>query len=379
MAGDQPMDPMEAIKQTFFQECEEQLAELESGLLAIEGGDGGSETVNAVFRAVHSIKGGAGAFGLDALVRFAHVFETSLDMLRSDRLAPEPHVLKVLLRAADVLADLVRATRDGGTVDPARGAALAEDLRKLGTADAPAPEPAHEEAGDPDGMDGLVFQPLQIASPDPAAQTWIVRFRPLPALYAKANEAALLLRELGSLGAAEVTLDASGLPDLAELDPEGAYLTWAVKLTTEQPRSAILAVFEFVEGDCEIDVQPEEAAAPEPPPEAEFDVMALIREVQGAPPPAPEPPALPPAAPAAAAPAAVVAEPPAAPGRRHTAGRAHAGGQADHPCRPGPGGPADRLGGRVGDQPGDAGPAGDGIRPDPLLQCRDVGWRSWSN
>ena len=276
------MDPMEAIKQTFFQECEEQLAELESGLLAIEGGDGGSETVNAVFRAVHSIKGGAGAFGLDALVRFAHVFETSLDMLRSDRLAPGPHVLKVLLRAADVLADLVRATRDGGAIDPARGAALAEDLRKLGSQDAPPPE---ESNADPDGMDGLTFQPVQFAAAEPAEQNWIVHFRPLPALYAKANEAALLLRELGALGATTVTLDTSGLPDLAELDPEGAYLAWTVTLTTAQPRSAILAVFEFVDGDCEIDVQPVAVSEPEPTPQdPAFDVMALIRDVQSAPP-----------------------------------------------------------------------------------------------
>ena len=62
------MDPMAEIRQTFFQECEEQLAELETGLLAIDDGDRDPETVNAVFRAVHSIKGGAGAFGLDELV-----------------------------------------------------------------------------------------------------------------------------------------------------------------------------------------------------------------------------------------------------------------------------------------------------------------------
>ena len=82
------MDPLESIKETFFQECEEQLAELESGLLAMEGGDTDSETINAVFRAVHSIKGGAGAFSLEPLIRFAHVFETALDEMRSGRLAP---------------------------------------------------------------------------------------------------------------------------------------------------------------------------------------------------------------------------------------------------------------------------------------------------
>ena len=99
------MDPLDAIKDTFFQECEEQLAELESGLLAIEEGDHDPERINAVFRAVHSVKGGAGAFGLEPLVRFAHVFETALDQMRSGGLAPDDHVLKVMLRAADVLAD----------------------------------------------------------------------------------------------------------------------------------------------------------------------------------------------------------------------------------------------------------------------------------
>ncbi len=52
---------MNEIKEIFFQECEEQLAELESGLLRLNDGDRDPETVNAVFRAVHSIKGGAGS------------------------------------------------------------------------------------------------------------------------------------------------------------------------------------------------------------------------------------------------------------------------------------------------------------------------------
>ncbi len=81
------MDPMQAIKDTFFQECEEQLGELETGLQAMEDGSADNETVNAVFRAVHSIKGGAGAFKLDRLVKFAHVFETTLDRIRNGQLA----------------------------------------------------------------------------------------------------------------------------------------------------------------------------------------------------------------------------------------------------------------------------------------------------
>src|SRR5579859_1424534 len=143
-------DALADIKVTFFQECEEQLAELETGLLALEGGDADLETINAIFRAVHSIKGGAGAFHLDDLVHFAHAYETSLDNLRSGRISVTPEGAKVMLRAADMLADLVRVARDGGTADLERGEAIIEELVGLGGA----PE---ETGDDAEGMDGLDF------------------------------------------------------------------------------------------------------------------------------------------------------------------------------------------------------------------------------
>jgi len=90
------MATMISIRDTFFEECEDLLAALADGLALIETGTEDSETINAVFRAVHSIKGGAGAFGLSALVGFAHRFETVLDALRSGRLAMAPAVLHVL-------------------------------------------------------------------------------------------------------------------------------------------------------------------------------------------------------------------------------------------------------------------------------------------
>ncbi|HST92595.1 MAG TPA: Hpt domain-containing protein, partial [Brevundimonas sp.] len=122
-------DPFEAIKAVFFQECDELLGDLETGLLAIESGAADEETVNAVFRAVHSVKGGAGAFGLDELVRFAHVFETLLDEIRAGRKPCDDPTVKTLLRAADVLADHVAAARgQGAPVDPQRSAALVAEL-----------------------------------------------------------------------------------------------------------------------------------------------------------------------------------------------------------------------------------------------------------
>jgi two-component system chemotaxis sensor kinase CheA len=252
------MDPMAAIRDTFFQECEEQLAELEAGLILMESGTANAETVNAVFRAVHSIKGGAGIFALDALVRFAHVFETALDAVRSGRLVAGPAVLNLLLRAADVLADLVRAARESTPPDEARTAALVAEFNQINTGEEeahaahPAPAPAATTGG-------LFFEP-----PPPAPASWEIVFTPNVALYTKANESALLLRELRRLGPLQVTLDDSLLPELSELDPEGAYLTWHITLTADCAQAAVRNVFEFVEDDCALTI----ARTPSAPPAA---------------------------------------------------------------------------------------------------------------
>ncbi|WOJ88490.1 chemotaxis protein CheA [Methylocapsa polymorpha] len=277
------MDAMAAIKQTFFQECEEQLAELETGLLAIQDGGHDAETVNAVFRAVHSIKGGAGAFSLDDLVHFAHVFETALDHVRAGKLAPSHEVLNTMLRAADALADLVRAARDGGAVDAQRCEALADALRALD----PEAISADQGAGDDDGLDEVAFQPVPIdesmfddppTPAEPRLNLFTIRFKPKAVLYAKANETAVLIRELARLGETTIVCDASGLPLLSELDPEGAYLAWIIELLTTQDEEAVREVFEFVEWDCDLDIESDAAnASPD-----DIDVAALIEKMQAA-------------------------------------------------------------------------------------------------
>lgn len=255
------MDAMEQIRQTFFQEAEELLAELESGLLALQDGDSDSETVNAVFRAVHSIKGGAGMFDLARLVDFAHVFETLLDNLRSKKIGLTPGCLKTMLKSADLLADLVKAARTGAEADEARTTALAAELSALAG------------GGQPVSVAKPATPPIEELLP---TSTFDIRFRARADLYAKANDPALLLRELGRLGKAAVTCDSADLPLLPDLDPEGAYLTWKIRLETDKSEKAVREVFEFVDGDCELDVA-EVAAEVE---DDGFDVAALLARMQ---------------------------------------------------------------------------------------------------
>jgi len=302
------MDAMQAIRETFFQECEEQLGELETGLSSMEEGEADSETVNAVFRAVHSIKGGAGAFKLDRLVRFAHGFETTLDKIRNGALAPAPHVIKVMLRAADVLADLVIAAREGTDTDDARAKELVEELTALSAgqaAAAAAPEPATETDGEdgPDPFAAMGFTPLTLHFDEEDAATvspgggyeYLIEFTPKPALYYKGNETSRLIRELSRLGAIEVRCNGGGVPALGDLDPEASYLSWTIKLKSDEGETAVQSVFEFVEGDCELSIsvtaltptpdEPEAAVATEPA----AAPLASPAQTKAASAPAPEP------------------------------------------------------------------------------------------
>ncbi|AWI55965.1 chemotaxis protein CheA [Sinorhizobium fredii] len=265
---------MNEIKEIFFQECEEQLAELESGLLRLNDGDRDPETVNAVFRAVHSIKGGAGAFGLDDLVSFAHVFETTLDCVRSNRLEPNQDVLKVMLKSADVLADLTNAARDGGSVDEARSRQLIKELEALANGELPQPavsEPAAKPAPpaapvaapapapvvNEEGFQPVVFSFDDFEASEPPAiepSTFEILFRPKSELYAKGNDATLLLRDLSRLGEMSIHCDMDELPALGSMNPEAAYFAWKISLKTDKGEEAIRSVFEFAEWDCELDV-----------------------------------------------------------------------------------------------------------------------------
>ncbi len=275
---------MNEIKEIFFQECEEQLAELESGLLKMNDGDRDPETVNAVFRAVHSIKGGAGAFGLDDLVAFAHVFETTLDCVRSNKLEPTQDVLKVMLKSADVLADLTNAARDGGSVDESRSRGLVKELEALANgelpspsaaAEAPAPKPAAKAAPapapaeTPKATDDSGFQPIPFSFDDFGGEdeagsdlpVYEITFKPRSDLYSKGNDATLLLRDLSRLGEMSSYCNMDALPGLDELDAEAAYFSWNITLKTDKGEDAIRTVFEFAEWDCDLTIKAVEAEA----------------------------------------------------------------------------------------------------------------------
>ena len=121
------------FRQTFMQESAEHVEAMEAGLLALRSAPDDTETLNAIFRSAHSIKGGAGSFGLTNLVRFTHALESLLDRLRAFEMPATAEVISLLLRSVDVLRAMLDPGSDGEL--PPGAAELAQQIASLSAAE----------------------------------------------------------------------------------------------------------------------------------------------------------------------------------------------------------------------------------------------------
>lgn len=285
------MDPLAELKQTFFQECEELLGALELKLQALDEGSTDPEDVNAAFRAIHSIKGGAGAFGCTELVGFAHVFEASLDHLRSGRVAIEDAPFALFLRCSDAVADLVSAARNDepGTERPDLLAALeqvgqdpAKTLAAPPAAPAAAPVVAAPVAKADDAPLGIAALGNLLAMVDaktaapvakaddgwddevPAApatpgRDLVLKIVPDSDLFRRVIEPRVVLASLPAKDVVSVSCDFSRVPPLETLDVTDCWMGFDVALRTELSTEELHGLFDFTLSAEEFTI---EASAP---------------------------------------------------------------------------------------------------------------------
>ncbi len=236
------------FRQTFMQESAEHVEAMEAGLLALRAAPDDAETLNAIFRSAHSIKGGAGSFGLTNLVRFTHALENLLDRLRSLEIPVTAEVISLLLQSVDVLRAMLDAGTDGGMPEAAR--LLAEQIERLSAAEAVSEViPAGQKAAASEVVldDGVVAGEMNF---------YRVEFRPHREMFSSGTNPIMLLRNLATLGTVSVCqLHAEDLPPLAELDPGQCYLSWTIELASSCGEKELQEVFEFVEHLAEVTVQ----------------------------------------------------------------------------------------------------------------------------
>jgi two-component system, chemotaxis family, sensor kinase CheA len=264
------------FRQTFMQESAEHVESMEAGLLALRSAPDDVETLNAIFRSAHSIKGGAGSFGLTHLVRFTHVLESLLDRLRSLEIPATAEVISLLLQSVDILRAMLNSEQ--GEM-PERAVQLTEQIERLSATDAPASEPIGERmAGKEPLQDGhLAGRELNF---------YRVEFRPHREMFSSGTNPIMLLRNLAALGEVSVCqLHAEELPPLAQLDPEQCHLSWTVELASSCAEAELREVFEFVEHLAEITIgsggrpgEPEKGLALQrpSPPEAILEAVSPV-------------------------------------------------------------------------------------------------------
>lgn len=244
---------LDAALQTFLVESRELLETMESSLLQTEQQAADAETINAIFRAAHTIKGSAGLFGLDDVVKFTHVVESVLDKVRNGEISLDSALATLFLESCDQISSLLNCVETGSATDDAaiaeKGAALIDRLNiYLGVAPAAAVTAAVTCAAD----DGA-----PLAGDVAETDNWHISLRFGADVLRNGMDPLAFMRYLQTMGEiVAVTTLSDLLPPFAEMDPESCYLGFEISFKSDADKSAIEGVFEFVRDDARIRILP---------------------------------------------------------------------------------------------------------------------------
>ena len=302
----------------FFEESFEALDSMEAALLKLDIGAPEPELINTIFRVAHSIKGGSATFGFSDIASFTHSCETLLDELRSGGMQVSLEISDLLLKTVDVMRAMLRSTQSKQPINMQKVSDVQFDVEMMIAQKNNAP--AKPAAAPAKAAPAAVPAP---AAPAPAAPAtpprWEISFRPYRELFARGNDPLRMMRELAELGELTVNVDVSALPSFAELDAQSCYLAWKLELAGDVAEDAIKQVFEWAEGDCDLELRrlgagtaPAVAAAPvvvetEPAPATATDATVADAILSGTAAPTEEP------KPESAGPTAAAQAPAAAP------------------------------------------------------------------
>ncbi|MEQ6341969.1 MAG: chemotaxis protein CheA [Gammaproteobacteria bacterium] len=230
---------MSQFHQTFFEESFEGLGVMESGLLNLDVGMADVDVVNAIFRAAHSIKGGAATFGFSSVAGFTHVMETLLDEMRDQRRNVTEDAVNLLLLSVDCLRDLLVSARDGSAVDAPRVVDIQQKLENLLS--------DKKEGGSCDYKDIKVEKTR--------GKGWDIEFIPYVNMLITGNDPVRMFGELSSLGEISVKVDSSKMPGFSDMNPEECYLSWRISINSDVSSEKISEVFDWVDGECDLKIE----------------------------------------------------------------------------------------------------------------------------
>ena len=244
---------MEEIVKVFFEESFEGLDAMESGLLTLDA-QADRETINTIFRAAHSIKGGAGTFSFMEIAEFTHSVETLLDEMRNGIRGVTADAVQVLLQAVDVIREMTQSAQAKQPIVMVGADALRGELaRILAQKPVSSVEAATRAETAPAPAAPLAASTNQVVG-------WRIRFEPDTTLFKTCNDPLRIFGELASLGDIEVTPHVEALPVLTSMDPTACYLSWTIVIRGAIEQARLVEAFDWVEAVSRISYDPIYAA-----------------------------------------------------------------------------------------------------------------------
>ena len=246
---------MDEILVAFVEDGQDHLDAMESGLLQLEAGDPGPDTLNAIFRAAHTIKGDAGVVSLDHVQHFAHMLEDYFDQLRKGTLAITPPLMTLLLKSCDhikrMFAELLEGRFDPQPELEAAGARLREELEALLTGK---PIPVRES---PPLQAVLSPKAERVSGPTLLSDCWHIAVQFGPDMFRHGmdpRDFLVYLRSKGDIVAIETLTD--GIPSTEAMDPDSCYLGFDIHLRSDATLADIEQVFDLVRDTVKLHIDP---------------------------------------------------------------------------------------------------------------------------
>ncbi len=227
----------------FRNEARELLLEIEECILDVEKDSADMDSVNKLFRAMHTIKGSGAMFGFDDIAKFTHHVETTMDLVRSNRMSITKELIDLVLKSNDYISYLFECFDSQSEIDFAVGDEIIVALHRLN----PDRIESYTDDSQPES-------PVKETIDDREQISYRISFKPKRHYFANGSDPAIILSELSELGESVVFARLGNIPDVESIHAEECYLEWDILLRAPCTEDDIKDVFIFVEDECDLNI-----------------------------------------------------------------------------------------------------------------------------